>query len=67
MQGSFHLAGSLPSSLAMGKQVLHHEITSIATVGVQCVRQRSSGSAGFPRSGVVRQFLRPGKLFGGQH
>ena len=70
MQGGFHLAGFLPSSLAMGKQVLHHEIISIATVGVRCVRQRSSGSVELPRqlaqeSEVVRQFLQPGKLCGG--
>ena len=70
MQGGFHLAGFLPSSLAMGKQVLHHEIISIAPVGVRCVRQRSSGSVGLPRqlaqeSEVVRQFLQPGKLLGG--
>ena len=54
----------------MGKQVLHHEIISIAPGSVQCVRQRSSGSVGLPRqvatqeSEAVRQFLRPGKLFG---
>ena len=56
----------------MGKQVLHHEIISIATVGVRCVRQRSSGSVGLPRqlaqeSEVVRQFLQPGKLLGWKH
>ena len=60
----------LPSSLAMGKRVLHHEIISMATGSVQCVRQRSSGSVELPQqvaqeSEVVRQFLRPGKLFGG--
>ena len=63
-QGGFHLAASLPSSLAMPTGS-----APIATFGVQCIRQRSSGSEGPPRqlveSVVELHLWRPGKSFGG--
>ena len=67
-QGGFHLAASLPSSLAMGRDGPTGS-APIATFGVRCVRQRSSGSEGPPRqlveSVVELHLWRPGKSFGG--
>ena len=47
-QGGFHLAASLPSSLAMGRDGPTGS-APIATFGVRCIRQRSSGSEGPPQ------------------
>ena len=67
-QGGFHLAASLPSSLAMGRDGPTGS-APIATFGVQCICQRSSGSEGPPRqlveSVVELHLWRPGKSFGG--
>ena len=63
-QGGFHLAASLPSSLAMGRDGPTGS-APIATFGVRCIRQRSSGSEGPPRqlveSVVELHLWRPGK------
>ena len=67
-QGGFHLAASLPSALAMGRDGPTGS-APIATFGVRCIRQRSSGSEGPPQqlveSIVERHLWRPGKSFGG--